>query len=243
MLAYHEGMERMHSARRSASLRSALISLATTLSGALLVIGIVSLFAVWSMNRAWREGLAAADGLEQIAYEATQAQVDFKIGVQEWKNILLRGESAEDLRYYQDAFEARQAQVAEHLATLEEIARKLGLAGPREEIEQIARQHGSDMTRYRKALQEGLAPDGRLPLPAATKVDRSVRGIDRRLERGIDALAAEAQALASERLSNLSRELEERYYTLRSVLYVMLAVAFMLVGLSLFGALRATRNT
>jgi hypothetical protein len=236
-------MEKMHSARRSASLRSALISLATTLSGALLVIGIVALFAVWSMNRAWREGLAAADGLEQIAYRATQTQVDFKIGVQEWKNILLRGESPEDLQHYQQAFESRQGRVAEHLAVLAEASRRLELESATIQIDELIRQHSIDIARYESALTQALTPDGRLPLAAATKVDRTVRGIDRRLESSIDTLAAESQALATERLSILSRELEDRYRTLRSVLYVLLAVAFLLVGLSLFGALRATRNT
>lgn len=236
-------MEKMHSARRSASLRSALISLATTLSGALLVIGIVALFSVWSMNRAWREGLAGTDGLEQIAYRATQTQVDFKIGVQEWKNILLRGESPEDLRHYRQAFESRQAQVAEHLAVLAEASHRLKLESSSKQIDELIRQHSIDIERYESALSKALAPDGRLPLSAATEVDRSVRGIDRRLESSIDRLAAESQALATERLSTLSRELEDRYRTLRSVLYVLLAVAFLLVGLSLFGALRATRNT
>lgn len=233
----------MHSSRRSASLRSALISLASTLSGALLVIGIVALFAVWSMNRAWREGLASADGLEEIAYRATQTQVDFKIGVQEWKNILLRGENLEDLRYFRQAFESRQAQVAEHLAALVEASRELKLEDTTKRIDELRSQHSADVERYENALQNALTADGRLPLSSATAVDRSVRGIDRRLESSIDALATHSQALATKRLSTLSLELEDRYRTLRSVLYVLLAVAFLLVGLSLFGALRATRNS
>ncbi|MGA0841307.1 MAG: hypothetical protein ACO3Z6_06750 [Pseudomonadales bacterium] len=235
-------MDNTHNARRTSALRAALISLATTLSGALLVIGIVALFAVWSMNRAWRDGLAAADGLEQIAYRATQTQVDFKIGIQEWKNVLLRGENPEDLAFYRSAFDSRQASVTEHLAVLAESTRQLELKAASEHVVILVAAHSADLDRYRSALDQALAGDGTLPLGAATRVDRAVRGIDRKLEARIDALAAETQALATERLANLSLELEDRYRTLRAVLYVLLAVAFLLVGVSLFGALRATRN-
>jgi len=49
---------------------------------------------------------------------ARVAQVDFKKQVQEWKDILLRGHTPEDLAKYQKQFHEREAQVQEHAAAL-----------------------------------------------------------------------------------------------------------------------------
>ena len=57
-------------------------------------------------------------GPVQQAAAARQAQIDFKVQVQDWKNILLRGQDPADLAKYTDQFHAQEAKVKAEVGTL-----------------------------------------------------------------------------------------------------------------------------
>lgn len=235
---------------RTTALRAALVSLTSTLAGALLVVGIVALFSVWSMNRAWRDGLESTDGLRALAADAAQIQVEFKIGVQEWKNVLLRGTDPDDLEHYSDAFEQRQATVATQLSALEAGATAAGLSAAATEIAALRAGHAAQLDTYRRALATGLAEaadaaDAEHPVldaAAARRIDRAVRGIDRELEQRIDTMRADIDTLARREREALTHALGERYETLRLVLMVLLLASFVALGGGLYGAFRMTRS-
>ena len=232
---------------RTAALRAALVSLTSTLAGALLVVGIVALFSVWSMNRAWRDGLESTDGLRALAADAAQIQVEFKIGVQEWKNVLLRGSDPDDLDHYREAFELRQAAVAAQLGTLEAGATAAGLGAEATEIAALRIGHAAQLDSYRQALATGLAeaPDSERPVLDATvarRIDRAVRGIDRELEQRIDIMRADIDTLARREREALTHALGDRYETLRLVLMGLLLASFVALGGGLYGAFRMTRS-
>lgn len=232
---------------RTSALRAALVSLSSTLAGALLVVGIVALFSVWSMNRAWRDGIDATESLRALAADAAQIQIEFKIGVQEWKNVLLRGDDPEDLAYYRQAFEGRHAGVADRLAALEAGAAAAGLDDAAAEIAALRSLHGAQLIEYRSALADGLRqrPDGARPAlgsAAARRVDRAVRGIDRELEQRIDGMRGAIDGVAGDASDALAARLAQRYQTLRRVLTGLLLASFVALGLGLYGAFRMTRN-
>lgn len=232
---------------RTTALRAALVSLTSTLAGALLVVGIVALFSVWSMNRAWRDGLESTDGLRALAADAAQIQVEFKIGVQEWKNVLLRGTDPDDLDHYSDAFEQRQATVATQLSALEAGATAAGLGAAATEIAALRAGHAAQLEAYRRALTNGLAEaaDAERPVldpAAARRIDRAVRGIDRELEQRIDTMRRDIDTLARGEREALTHALGERYETLRLVLMVLLLASFVALGGGLYGAFRMTRS-
>ncbi|MSQ68363.1 MAG: hypothetical protein EXR83_09255 [Gammaproteobacteria bacterium] len=97
-------MSKVFNAAESAELRRALLNLASLMLLAVLVTGICGLFAVWSLS-----GLPVrtANTLNQVTGtldHARLAHAHFKTQVQEWKNILLRGDLPADRARYQMAF-------------------------------------------------------------------------------------------------------------------------------------------
>lgn len=227
---------------RGALLRSALISVSTTLVGVLVVVGLLSLFSIWSMNRAWNRGIAETEGLRETARLGTQAQVEFKIQVQEWKNILLRGAKPDELHHYRTAFHARRERVDDILSQLSREIAALQLSGHVREIEALRRDFGALGTVYDRALSGVLTTRDSLPLAEAGLVDRRVRGVDRALEQRLDALSGALSDLATRQRAALSRQMLERYQTLRTTLLAVVTAALVIVGLALFGALRKLRD-
>jgi len=118
-----------------------------------------------------------------------QAQVHFKIQVQEWKNVLLRGADPQLLEKYRGGFEKEEAAVQKHLTVLR--ARLTAEALDVARVDGLLAVHRSLGERYRAALA-GFEGDA----AGARKVDHAVRGIDRAPTEAMDALVADLKKLA-----------------------------------------------
>ncbi|MES2176889.1 MAG: methyl-accepting chemotaxis protein [Gemmatimonadota bacterium] len=119
--------------------------------------------------------------------DARKMQVTFKKQVQEWKDILLRGEDSASLRKYTVAFHARTRDVDSMAAMLH--AR---IADPpsRGMLAMFARAHDGMSTRYESALSLVVASQGR----AFHKADSLVKGQDRAPTDLIDSLVQRLDA-------------------------------------------------
>ena len=113
---------------------------------------------------------------------ARRAQVDFKIQVQEWKNILLRGKDPAQFDKYLKGFNEQEAAVQATLADLKRTLDGTELADLN--VDGIAATMASLGPKYREALGQY---DRTLEDPAAV-VDRLVKGIDRAPSDAIDGL-------------------------------------------------------
>jgi methyl-accepting chemotaxis protein len=118
-----------------------------------------------------------------------EAQVHFKVQVQEWKNVLLRGGDPELLKKYRDGFEKEETEVQKHLTALRErlIAERVDVS----RVDRLLAVHRNLGVRYRSALA-GFEGDA----AGARKVDQAVRGIDRAPTEEMDALVADLKKLA-----------------------------------------------
>ena len=113
---------------------------------------------------------------------AANAQYALKKQVQQWKDVLLRGNDASQYEKYLAAFAKEEAAVQNHLDQLASVALAAGL--DLKQVEQVKAMHVELGKTYREALQRFDRED-----PEAGKtVDRRVQGVDRNLTEALDQL-------------------------------------------------------
>ena len=225
-----------HAAQSPASrarTRRSLIQLGSLLAMTLVVVGVFAMFSVWSLNRAHvANGRQASEFLFALD-EGRSAQTLFKIQVQEWKDVLLRGAIEADFTGHVDAFKANEARVQEQLIGLVARADQLGLPDMARNARALGDEHKQLGQAYRAALERGRAT---VWDPFA--IDRSVQGIDRKLNKELDDLAAALLTENERRRLDVARREADRYETLRSFMGWSIAISIGLVGLVLRTALR-----
>ena len=131
---------------------------------------------------------------------ARQAQVDFKIQVQEWKNTLLRGHDPKAFEKYSAAFTRTEAEVQARLAALKVMLS--GAGRDTGDLEKLAASHRELGDKYRSALKSYDSADGKSP----QRVDTAVTGIDRAPTKAMDGLVAAIQEMGAQRQVEAARE-------------------------------------
>jgi len=162
----------------------------------------------------------------QIVAAALSAQVHFKKQVQEWKNVLIRGQEPELFDNYFNQFEDEEAR------TREAIGRLLPLlaenADARSAAERFLGAHVALGTRYRSALERYSPADAN----PALAVDLQVRGIDRQPTDLIDEVVVAALAHKNQVIEQIDasiRDVETRILLLMGG--VMTGAALLLIWL------------
>jgi len=168
----------------------------------------------WIAQRLAGQAEHMAGTLQEVSKAGDLArltEIDFKKQVQEWKDMLLRGQDPEQMRSHRQAFEADEKLVDEHLATLKLALNGLGLATS-QETDRVLAEHRTLGGKYRAALATWKDGD---PL-AYRAVDAQLKGIDRPMtaavrtlgestfqQSGAAALRERARIQATIRWSNL----------------------------------------
>jgi hypothetical protein len=219
-------------------LRRFLITFSSTLIGLIAVIGIMSLFSIWSMNRAYIKADINIEKIHYLAEEGLLAQIDFKVQVQEWKNILLRGSDESVRSKYLEAFEIRETGVEKHLANLTVKTDDAELNDYSNYAKELVTQHQKLAITYRDALASvpNLSPDN------ARKVDKLVLGADRDLEANISTLSQRLSAFSKSRSETLVKQMSERYKTLRTVLLTIISLSLVVTMINLYTILRSVAD-
>ena len=129
------------SSQLNSNFRKSIISFSWTWIGLLIFIGIISLFSIWYMNRLYNQGAIESESINMLSNEVLTAQIEFKIQVQEWKNILLRGYDISDKKKYFSEFEKKETSVRDRLNNASIMAEQLGLVSESEKIKKITEHH------------------------------------------------------------------------------------------------------
>ena len=222
----------------NAQIRKKINSFAWTWIGLLIFIGIMSLFSIWSMNRAYNDGAKKAFNTSQLGNEVLAAEIDFKIQVQEWKNILLRGKNREDRVKYFSSFEEKESHVIQHLNEAEKICSTLNLGELCSPIATTRSEHQALGKIYRQNLNHGSLEN----YEGIHKIDQNVRGIDRKVEVHMDELFESFNAIEKKQDHATKLAVENRYSILRKFTLIILFLALIISGMSLYSVLRSTKN-
>jgi methyl-accepting chemotaxis protein-1 (serine sensor receptor) len=170
---------------------------------ALLAVSVGSWRTLDSVNVRAAADLEKVEALALAADTARQAQVEFKIQVQEWKNILVRGRDPADFQKYSAAFKKSGETT---LATLDGLNKQLGKLGVSVAAVADAQAALRELNqRYAAALTVWDAAD-----PESYKVlDDRLKGMDRAPTKKIDEIVALIQEQARSAIASMKKEKEE----------------------------------
>lgn len=179
-----------------------LILLCVQLSVIVLLCGI-SWSALNKTIKNYNHALTISKEMNQAVDVSREAQVTFKKQVQEWKNILIRGQDPEQFEKYQKSFLSESENVKTLLLKLKGI---------------MSTQKGFDISEIDKALQvhtelkekyiEALKSYQLNDRESMNTVDKLVKGIDRAPTDAIDSIVEHIHEYSEQRLLNIKKDSE-----------------------------------
>ncbi|MET0266343.1 MAG: methyl-accepting chemotaxis protein [Duganella sp.] len=151
---------------------------------ALAIVAIGGWRALDHSNARSTDAMVRALAVSEASDTARSAQVDFKIQVQEWKNILVRGRDPAMFERHSKAFLASGEATRADLQKLDAMLDKLGLVTPL--VDEAIATQTQLVARYLEALKkfDPANPD------STQVVDNLVRGMDREPTKKIDDIVA-----------------------------------------------------
>jgi methyl-accepting chemotaxis protein len=199
------------------SLRAQIISL---LSGGLVAMLLIALASFYFLSDSVQSYRKLIDGPLHASQQIDQANLQFKIQVQEWKNVLIRGKQPAEFTKHWQNFEDRESDVQGLLGDLENDASIQGDLSAR--IVQLRETHRQLGSAYRKGRDAYTAAGSE---PGAG--DAAVSGVDRAFSEKMSALVKDLHEKGSQQSQLFSDEANRAIW---GGLSVMLTSA-LLIGL------------
>ncbi|WP_165680928.1 methyl-accepting chemotaxis protein [Metapseudomonas otitidis] len=178
------------------SLRGQLLAL---LGGSLLLILVVALACFNSLSGGIQSYRNLVGGTLEASGLVDSANVEFKVQVQEWKNVLLRGKDPAALAKYWGQFEDQERKVQDILGKLVNEARDMGDRDLQTQVERLRSEHQSLGAAYRKGREAFLAAGAD---PSAG--DKAVQGIDRAASDQMTALVTQLHDRGTQQSAEIS---------------------------------------
>jgi methyl-accepting chemotaxis protein len=167
--------------------------------------------------------------------DARSAHVNFQRQVQEWKNVLIRGNNPELYEKHFKAFQERADDVQKGLDATEQKLRDSGMQG--ELAAELKRNHAEMLQKYLTALESFDRNDPE----TGKKVDELVRGVDRATSSNFDKLIDSVVAGTNQALTSSKRS-SERSILLARIGSVIMAVLGLVVFFGAFKIIRRVRT-
>jgi len=160
--------------------------------------------------------------IERVIDTARNAQVQFKIQVQEWKNTLLRGGQSQDaFTQYRTAFIEQGDKTQQLLAGLIEMMPTVGMDN-REAVE-TRKLHADLQARYLSALQTYTQGD----VGSAQRIDHLVTGADRLPTKMIDEVVANVLTHTQKLHKQIADANQQSYQHTRLILTLSMLLALL----------------
>jgi len=179
-------------------------ALATVMALASVLTGTVATFALKADMAQMDANTLTASEFERAVDLARTAQVTFKIQIQEWKNLLLRGGKAESFDKYSQAFHTEGQATQARLNELKAVLTRLGMdtakvSDAQAALETLNQSYTQALAHYKQADadQSAHAVDALVKgqdRPPTQKIDEIVKGIVAAAAQSRAASLAQAQA-------------------------------------------------
>ncbi len=198
------------------------------LTGGLLVAAVVLALVGLQGARAVEQRLKDATDAAQTAMhtlDATRAaQVHFKIQVQDWKDILLRGSDSAAFDKYLNGFAQEERAVQTGLASIRQAVVLTG--ADTTTLDSLIRAHADLGQRYRTALTRFNGRDAK----SAHVVDSLVKGMDRAPTAAFDSVVQDIATDGQGDLMRLTERANAAYTRMRTSFFVLLIAAIALAA-------------
>ena len=173
----------------------------------------------------------------QTLVDIQTASIDFKTQVQEWKNILIRGNQQEDFSKYVNAFSDQEKAVQKGLRKTLDLLKKENdptKAWALADLEQLIKNHANLGAAYRAALDGFDKTDPEV----GKKIDTAVKGKDRATTDGLNKLVSLLEKGEFEHMERQIQSSQSAYAESRALLLALIAAGFIVAGTIVFLTVR-----
>ena len=205
------------------SLKLKIILLSALIVAALLILGLSALGQLGAFNDGVNRSLDMIRARVAILTAVEQAHVSFKVQVQEWKNVLIRGNNPDLYAKYVKQFGAEEQQVQQHLANA--IQQSGAALLPVQELQKVKTEHARLGEAYRQALKQFNQGDAE----TGKQVDTLVRGLDRAASEGLMALASSTEKAFEQLLAQTTADIGDQFSSARNTFVQIMLVASVLI--------------
>lgn len=187
--------------------KTQLISLVAIAGGGIIFLGVISLFFFSHFGRTLEASIVQGERIEKTINSTRIVHVNFQLQMQEWKNILIRGNDPQRYDQHLKDFGAREESVQANLKELKGLINEVGMDGTK--IDSLIQAHLELGKKYREALgsYDKTNPNSMhavdklaagIDLPASSSMDDLVGMIDKEAQLKLNTLRNEASQAASQ---------------------------------------------
>ena len=223
------------------------LSIRTRLTGLLMFVNVLlfvaagyAWYAIATLNDRMNEMIDTQNHIEEAGDLSRRAQLAFKVQVQEWKNILLRGNDASLLDKHMKGFQDESAKVKSLLTELNGVAKKVAL--PPTIADKAISEHEELDRRYMEAFKSFRTTEA----ASSHEVDKAVRGMDRAATDHIDAIVKDVREhgdVLAAQAAKAAAEEKTRLIAGLALLIVIAAVVSAIAGFVTIAAITRRLNS
>lgn len=206
------------------SIRNQIVSIIFT---SIAILFAVFLFSTNSLHRGIEELVEQNGNEQQLERMSLHANIEFKRQVQEWKNVLLRGQDQAQRDKYWDHFIEQHNKVQDLVKTLEKRLTRYP------ELKSVAQQFLKDHSTMKDAYLQGKQQFEQSGFDH-TMGDKAVSGIDRAPSAALDQLASELATISNDAFtatsSTANNSVHLSYIASLVVTLVILILSFLLLN-------------